>query len=739
MISITCTPGTAEPTDYSCPTSYTIPAGEDGSGKSFSIQTHHDDDAEDETFTATYVHPDYPNVWPVQEFTILDDDTKEVTPPSVSLRVAPNPVTEGLSVTVTAELSAALGSAVTIPVTLSAGSAEDGDYGSLSSIRIGSGSTTGTGTITTTADADTEDETFTVSLGSLPSSVTSGSPDSVTVTITDTTTPAPTTRTAPPPSAWLARFARAVTDHAVDALGARLADDGRGRSYVVFAGMPLWGGADGPAAASAAFGGSPHGMFVGPRDPGRYGAGFDAGGTGGFAFPMANGTSGPAGGGGVAGMPFAGPVGPGMHGPGAGAGLAPPLLSGPGRGRRPRDGMPTRPLDALLGSSFRLSSQTGGGGATSGRPRLAAWGHAAGSFFDGAESGAELDGEVATWLAGVDAGWRRWLAGVAVAHSRGHGWSYGDGTSLGVGFGEFTGTLTAVHPYVRFRASERVSAWGLLGYGAGGLTLQGVSEFGWRTDTALRMAAGGARGVFLRGRSGLELAGKFDARRTHVASDAADGRAGRLAATAGDISRVRLAFEGSRRFALRGRRLLTPVVEVGLRRDGGVAETGFGLDLGGALRWADPQRGLVVEAAGRVLAAHQDEDYREWGASASVRLDPGRAERGLALALTPSWGAAPAGGADRLWSLRDARALGARGGPPEMRVAADAAYGLDAFRGRGVMAPYGGVRLSGFGRDWRAGVRWSRGRSMAFAVEGMRRELSSMAPDHGVALTFMLR
>ena len=624
---------------------------------------------------------------------IEDNDDAGPGPPTVgapptalTLGANPAPAEGGADVTVTATLDEPAPDGGTTVTLTTGGTATPGaDYTlSSSTIAIAAGGTSGAATITVVDDAEDDDgETITLDAAATNPALTAAT---LVLTIEDNDDAGPGARTAPPPSAWLARFARAVTDHAVDALGARLADDGRGRSYAVFAGMPLWGGADGPAAASAAFGGDPHGMIVGPRDPGSYGAGagFDAGGTGGFAFPMANGTLGPAGGGGVAGMPFVGPGaigtnGPGgagmhfggqsapsMHGPGAGAGLTPPLLSGPGRGRRFRDGMPTRPLDALLGSSFRLSSQTGGG-ATSGRPRLAAWGHASGSFFDGAESGAELDGEVASWLAGVDAGWRRWLAGVAVAHSRGHGWSYGDGTSLGVGAGEFTGTLTAVHPYVRFRASERVSAWGMLGYGAGGLTLQGVSEFGWRTDTALRMAAGGARGVFLRGRSGLELAGKFDARRTHVASDAADGRAGRLAATAGDISRVRMAFEGSRRFTLRGRRLLTPVVEIGLRRDGGVAENGFGLDLGGALRWADPQRGLVVEAAGRVLATHQDEDYREWGASASVRLDPGRAGRGLALALTPSWGAAPAGGADRLWSLRDARALAARGGPPGMR------------------------------------------------------------------------
>ena len=55
------------------------------------------------------------------------------------------PMDEGAPVTVTATVSAALGSAVTVPLALTAGTAEPGDYGPLSSITINAGSTTGTG------------------------------------------------------------------------------------------------------------------------------------------------------------------------------------------------------------------------------------------------------------------------------------------------------------------------------------------------------------------------------------------------------------------------------------------------------------------------------------------------------------------------------------------------------------------------------------------------------------------
>ena len=117
--------------------------------------------------------------------------------PTVRLAASPDPVAEGSSVTVTATLSQALTSDVTIPLTLTPGTAESDDYGPLVSIAIDSGSTVGTGAVTTTDDADADDETFTVALGSLPSSVAAGVPSSVEVTISDDD-PAPPARPGPP-------------------------------------------------------------------------------------------------------------------------------------------------------------------------------------------------------------------------------------------------------------------------------------------------------------------------------------------------------------------------------------------------------------------------------------------------------------------------------------------------------------------------------------------------------------
>ena len=92
--------------------------------------------------------------------------------------------------TVTATLSKALAEAVSIPLTVTSGTAEDTDHGTLPPIAIAAGETAGTSAMTTAMDLDGDDETFTVALdtANLPSGVTAGDPASKTVTIDDTVT-----------------------------------------------------------------------------------------------------------------------------------------------------------------------------------------------------------------------------------------------------------------------------------------------------------------------------------------------------------------------------------------------------------------------------------------------------------------------------------------------------------------------------------------------------------------------
>ena len=220
--------------------------------------------------------------------------------------------------------------------------------------------------------------------------------------------------------------------------------------------------------------------------------------------------------------------------------------------------------ELLLGSSFHLAA----GGGEAGGPGYAAWGRMAVGGFD-AEAPAEkgtvrLDGEVTTGILGADAEWERWLAGVALSVSEGEGTF----DQPGVASGTVESSLTSVNPYVRYEASDRLSVWGLLGYGTGDMTLTqeargGRSEVVTRTDLMLRLGAAGVRGVLLEAdeTGGIDLALRGDAFLVQMESEAAAN----TVETKADASRLRLVLEAGRSFALGEGAVLTPALELGLQ------------------------------------------------------------------------------------------------------------------------------------------------------------------------------
>ena len=402
-------------------------------------------------------------------------------------------------------------------------------------------------------------------------------------------------------------------------------------------------------------------------------------------------------------------------------------------------GMTGREL--LLGSSFHLAA----GGGEAGGPGYAAWGRMSVDRFDGeapADGGAmRLDGEVTTGMLGADAQWERWLAGLALSVSEGEGTF----DQPGVDSGTVESSLTSVNPYVRYEASDRLSVWGLLGYGTGDMTLKQAAndnrgEMVTRTDISMRLGAAGARGVLLEAGEdgGIELALRGDAFLVQMDWEKVSNETD----TGADASRLRLVLEAGRPFALGEGAVLTPALELGLRHDGGDAETGTGVEVGGSIRYTDAGSGLTVEANARKLIAHEDSGYEEWGAGGSVRLDPGASGRGLSLTLAPVWGT-PSSGVERLWSARDAAGL-APGGEFEAtrRLNAELGYGLGAPRGLGVVTPYAGLSLAeGDGRAWRTGARWQVMPDLTLGLEATLKEAADgdEAPQHGLMLRGAIR
>ena len=380
--------------------------------------------------------------------------------------------------------------------------------------------------------------------------------------------------------------------------------------------------------------------------------------------------------------------------------------------------------EALLGSSFRLQS----GGKEAG---AAAWGGMAAGRFETRSDGVATEGEVTTGMVGADLSSGRWLVGGALSHARGKG-SFASAAERAEGEAETR--LTAVHPYARVRLGERLSAWGLAGYGKGELTLSAAGGERVETDLRMRMGAVGARGTVVAAPAGggFELALKTDALWMRVISEAAEGLPGVHA----DARRLRLVLDASRVVETAGGATLTPRVEAGVRRDGGDRT---GLEVGAGLRYA--RSAVTVEGRVRALAVHEASGYEEWGASGSVRVEPSASGRGLSLTLAPTWGDASSA-VERLWSLRDPGGLAANADPePRARLDAEVGYGLKGPRGVGVATPYAGLGLAREGaRAWRAGARWKLAPRFTLGLEATRREPSANdPPEHRLMLRGALR
>ena len=489
--------------------------------------------------------------------------------------------------------------------------------------------------------------------------------------------------TDPLPKAWLARFGRTVAGHVVEAVGARFAGNAGG-SHVTIGGQQLSLGTHGDIGTDAA---ETVGQWPLPSD-------------------------------------------------GALFGDEDPWLRQGGNGTQSMTGR-----ELLLGSSFVLNFGADEQGSSGAGTAWTAWGQASSSRFDGREGELTLDGDVTTLMLGVDAEWSRTIAGVALALSEGDGgFTMGGQCESSRCQGKLESTLTSVHPYARLEVSERLSLWGILGYGRGDLTYTDESGVRAETDTTFTMGAAGARSVLVPApeTGGMELAVRTDATLTRSTSEAAQN----LEAAEADTSRLRLLLEGSRAFETGEGGVLTPSLEAGLRLDGGDAETGTGVEVGAGVRYTDAGSGLSMEARVRGLVAHEDAGYDEWGMSGSIRIDPDAGGRGLSFTLTPAWGAA-SGDAERLWSVRDTAALPANNNfDPAGRLDAEVGYGFGGPSGLGVVTPYAGLALAEQNsRSWRAGARWQLAPSFGLDLEGNLREQmqDGARPAHGLMLRGSLR
>ena len=388
--------------------------------------------------------------------------------------------------------------------------------------------------------------------------------------------------------------------------------------------------------------------------------------------------------------------------------------------------------DLLTSSAFTLT----GGSADGGFGTL--WGRGVVSHFTGEDGALSLDGEVATGMLGADWVSGRWLTGLTLAMSRGTG-----GYRAADGGGDVESTLTGLYPWVGYHLTERLSVWAALGYGAGVLTVTPQDQASMAADLTLTLVAAGARNELLKVRQlgGITLALETDARLTQTST----GASAALAATDASVWQLRLGLEGSRHVALGDGGALRPSVEVGVRHDGGDAETGSGIDVGAGLSFTGPASGLSLDLAARGLLTHEASGFQEWGASASLTYDPApSSDQGLSLSLQQSVGASSSGGVHALLG-RDTMAAspGVAGIAGAGRLQARAGYGLPMGAGRFIGTPQLGFGLSDGRHDYTLGWHLSVARreeiDLTLGVEASRRENPGAGnPEHGVMLQLSL-
>ena len=353
------------------------------------------------------------------------------------------------------------------------------------------------------------------------------------------------------------------------------------------------------------------------------------------------------------------------------------------------DGAEVRSLtedDVLLGTSFIMTRDAGNG------VSVGVWGRAARSGFAGRDGETSVEGEVTGVLLGADRKRRGTLLGLMATRIR------GTGTYDGESSGAIDARLTGLVPYAGLDGGQGLSLWGAAGAGRGEMTLtpdDGGEPSG--TDLGWSMAAAGAEGA-LAGLAGADLGWHGDALWTRTASDAAAG----LAATSGETTRLRLGLTAAWARTLASGATLGPRLEIGLRHDGGGAETGLGLEVGGGIAFADAARGLSLSLDARTLALHEDGRFRNWGLGLGLAWDPRpETRRGWSVTAFRNLGGATSGGVDAL--------LGPEAFPGLSGTEAEGGWSLEAARGtaRGngmVGSPYG--RASGSGESGSLRLGW---------------------------------
>ena len=197
------------------------------------------------------------------------------------------------------------------------------------------------------------------------------------------------------------------------------------------------------------------------------------------------------------------------------------------------------------------------------------------------------------------------------------------------------------------------------------------------------------------GNEGITLSSTADVLTMKTTSEEVDG----LESSEGSLSRLCLGLEAVRPFPLTNGSSLLPSMELGIRQDGGDAETGFGMDLGAGILWQAPGHGISGELKGHTLLTHAEEEFQEQGLALSFSWEPNPSNRGPSLFMDHTVGAAPSEGMDALLAPTTMGGLDAEPTTGQW-FEAELAYGLPAHNDRLTVTPVVALVFSPTSRDY---------------------------------------
>ena len=156
--------------------------------------------------------------------------------------------------------------------------------------------------------------------------------------------------------------------------------------------------------------------------------------------------------------------------------------------------------DLFSNSEFELNREQHGG-------VVSVWSRSSLSHFGGAEGALSLGGDVRTTMFGADYTRGALVVGLSVGRTLGLGGYSGPSAR------QMISSMTGFYPWVGYQVNDRVSVWGVTGYGTGALSLAPAGAASLETGLSMAMTAAGTRGELIGSRAtgGFALAFKADA------------------------------------------------------------------------------------------------------------------------------------------------------------------------------------------------------------------------------------